>query len=594
MTNSRRFPRAVRAIVALAFFAALGPLAARAQEADLLVTKTDTPDPVSPGSDLTYTITVRNLGPDAASSAAWSDNLPAGTFFVSLAAAPGWSCTDPGTGFGGTVSCSIDPLPVDAVATFTLVVTLDEAVGCSPIVNTASASTTTFDPDVENDAATATTASALPCDADLALTKSDSADPVAPGAVFDYTITVANLGPGSAQSPALSDDLPAGTTFVSLSSPAGWTCTTPAFGANGTVACGAATLDPGNAVFTITVQADAALTPGTQLSNTATVSTSTTDPNPGDEADTEITAIEAAAALLGLVKDDSPDPVAPGGNLTYTLTTLSIITDGTELTLQDTLPADTTFVSLAVPGGWSCSTPAQGAAGDIQCSRLATVAGSATFTLVVAVDPGAALGSVVLNQATLSHPASGRQVVADEDTAVLSPATLTATKTVAGGFLPASGVSYTLVLTNAGPANQVDAPGDEFTDVVLAPLALVSATATSGTAFADVGTNTVTWNGTIPAGGSVTITIQATLPSTAIPGATISNQGALAFDADGDGVNEASGVTDDPSTAAANDPTSFLVARQSAVEIPAAGGVGLALFAGLLAIGAVMALRGQR
>jgi hypothetical protein len=48
--------------------------------------------------------------------------------------------------------------------------------------------------------------------------------------------------------------------------------------------------------------------------------------------------------------------------------------------------------------------------------------------------------------------------------------------------------------------------GDELTDVLPADLALVSASATTGTPFANTGTNTVTRNGAIAAGNSVTIT----------------------------------------------------------------------------------------
>ena len=37
------------------------------------ITKVDTPDPVTAGNNLTYTITVTNNGPDAAASASWTD-----------------------------------------------------------------------------------------------------------------------------------------------------------------------------------------------------------------------------------------------------------------------------------------------------------------------------------------------------------------------------------------------------------------------------------------------------------------------------------------------------------------------------------------
>src|SRR2546428_10417885 len=63
--------------------------------ADLSVTKVDSPDPVNAGSNLTYTITVTNNGPDAAANASWSDTLPAGATIVSLPAVAGLGCTAP-------------------------------------------------------------------------------------------------------------------------------------------------------------------------------------------------------------------------------------------------------------------------------------------------------------------------------------------------------------------------------------------------------------------------------------------------------------------------------------------------------------------
>ena len=51
--------------------------------ADLQVEKSDSPDPVIAGSNLTYTIKVTNLGPSDNSGFTLSDALPAGTSFVS-------------------------------------------------------------------------------------------------------------------------------------------------------------------------------------------------------------------------------------------------------------------------------------------------------------------------------------------------------------------------------------------------------------------------------------------------------------------------------------------------------------------------------
>ena len=66
--------------------------------------------------------------------------------------------------------------------------------------------------------------------ADLGVTVADSPDPVLAGNMVTYTITVSNNGPDPAIDASLSDPLPAGTTFVSLSSPGGWSCSTPSVG----------------------------------------------------------------------------------------------------------------------------------------------------------------------------------------------------------------------------------------------------------------------------------------------------------------------------------------------------------------------------
>ncbi|HEX2643279.1 MAG TPA: IPTL-CTERM sorting domain-containing protein, partial [Thermoanaerobaculia bacterium] len=109
-----------------------------------------------------------------------------------------------------------------------------------------------------------------------------------------------------------------------------------------------------------------------------------------------------------------------------------------------------------------------------------------------------------------------------------------------------------------------------------------------GTAVPTVATNTVTWNGPIPAGGSVTVTITARIADTA-GGQTISNQGTVNFDADGNGTNESTIQTDNPGLPGASDPTTFRAV--SAAEIPTLGELGLALMAALLAGGALLRLR---
>jgi len=78
--------------------------------------------------------------------------------------------------------------------------------------------------------------------------------------------------------------------------------------------------------------------------------------------------------------------------------------------------------------------------------------------------------------------------------------------------------------------------------VLPADLTLVAASASGGTATANTGTNTVTWNGVVPANDTVTISIDATI-KTGTEEHTIANQGTISYDADGNGTNEATAKT---------------------------------------------------
>jgi uncharacterized repeat protein (TIGR01451 family) len=434
--------------------------------------------------------------------------------------------------------------------------------------------------------------------ADLSVTKMSFIGPsVQAGNNITYAINVNNAGPSNAAAVTLSDMLPAGTTFQSLMVPAGWSCTTPAVGSNGTVSCSIASLPPGTSSFALTLGITFAVPHDTMLSNTAMVGSTTADPAPGNESSTASIRVSNLLASLDITKSDTPDPVAPGGNITYTITASNNGAGTIDVAgFSEIMPAGTTFVSLTVPAGWSCNPPPVGVNLSFGCTTAAWAPGnSAVFTLVLQVSPSTPLGTTIRNSVHLGANDGGdilKARIASATTQVLSPAAVSGTKTASGSFTPGSTVTYTVVLSNAGPAAQADNPGNEFTDVLPSSLTLVSATATSGTAVATVGTNTVTWNGSIPASGSVTITITATVSPAAAPGTTISNQGNFSYDADGNGTNEASGVTDNPATAGP-DATSFVVAPGAAgpSNIPTLDEVGLALLALLLGMGGAVMLR---
>lgn len=378
--------------------------------ADLGMTKTDAPDPVNVGNDLTYTVVVTNAGPNAATNVTLTDPLPANTAFQSLASPAGWTCMAPAVGGTGTITCTNPSLAVAAPATFTIVIRPGAgAVGA--LNNTATvAIADQADPNATNNSATASTT--VGGSADLNVTKADAPDPVNAGANITYTVVVTNNGPNSATSVTLTDPLPAGATFQSATVPAGWACTTPAVGAGGTISCTIAALaNAASDTFTFVVRAGG--TPGA-LPNTATVASTTTDPVTADDSATATTTVNAVADLA-VTKTDSPDPVNLGSNVTYTIVvTNNGPSPATSVVLTDPLPAGVTFVSATAPcaqaaGNVTCNlgTLNSGAASNISIVITPTAAGNLSNTATVAsavTDPNNANNSATAATVVNSTP----------------------------------------------------------------------------------------------------------------------------------------------------------------------------------------------
>lgn len=164
MKNSNRASqrRRCRALCATVFavvpFAALllagAGSAAPAGSADLKITKSDSPDPVTVGSTLTYTIRVDSLGPDLATGVVVTDQLPKGVDFVSASSTSG-KCTRK----GNKVTCNLGTLGFGAVnyagsSTVTIAVIPRKE---GTITNTASVKGDQSDPVGANDKASAST-----------------------------------------------------------------------------------------------------------------------------------------------------------------------------------------------------------------------------------------------------------------------------------------------------------------------------------------------------------------------------------------------------------------------------------------------------
>ncbi|MBC6981447.1 S-layer family protein, partial [Caulobacter sp. 17J80-11] len=212
---------------------------------------------------------------------------------------------------------------------------------------------------------------------------------VTAGQTASLTPRVTNVGTDAAANVTAQITLPSQITFSSLTAPAGWSCTTPAVGATGTVSCTKASVAAGAfETFTLTVGAGAAASPAT-TSLTFNV-TSDTETETATKA-FSVLAPDMQASLTG------PASVVRGQNATLTLTMTNAGTAATPMTSwQTTLPAGLTFASLSAPGGWSCSTPAVGAGGLMSCGASSIAVGaSPVFTLVVGVGAAAASPTTV-------------------------------------------------------------------------------------------------------------------------------------------------------------------------------------------------------
>ena len=234
---------------------------------DLAISKTDGSATYTPGTGLTYTIVVRNLGPSNVVGATVAD-----TFDAALGTPP-WTATGTaGTVFVATGSGHLSQtvgLPANGSITYTVTVAQVDPARTGDLVNTATVHVPpgVTDPVPENNTATDSDTPRLV--SDLAITKTDGSGTYTPGLGLTYTIVVRNLGPSTVVGATVAD------TFD-------WSLGTPPWTASGTVGtvfvgAGLGNLSQtvgiparGSITYTVTVaQVDPAKTG--DLVNTATV-----------------------------------------------------------------------------------------------------------------------------------------------------------------------------------------------------------------------------------------------------------------------------------------------------------------------------------
>ena len=329
-------------------------------EADLVIGKTDSVDPVVAGAPLVYTIRVDNNGPSDAQDVIVTDPLPAGVTLVSTSGC----AEDP----AGAPVCSLGTIAAGGFTEYTIdVVVNPSAPGIISNTATVTSSTTEGNPGDE----IATEDTAVVAMADLSISKTDSIDPVIAGTGLMYTVRVDNSGPSDAASVVVTDILPSDVTFVSTTG-----CAEDPLGAP---TCNLGTIEAGGfRTYTLTVDVDP--TARGIITNNASVTTAATDPAPANNSTSESTTVTAEVDLT-LVKTDSEDPLPSGNDLVYTL---SVTNHGpssaTGVVVTDILPAGVTLVDTV-----GC---AEDPAAVPTCT-LGTVnsGASAQYTITVSIDP---------------------------------------------------------------------------------------------------------------------------------------------------------------------------------------------------------------
>jgi uncharacterized repeat protein (TIGR01451 family) len=350
--------------------------------ADMRVTISDSPDPVVANNDITYTQTISNGGVAAAATATYTISTPPNTNFRSITPPAGWSCLTPIVGGAGAITCTNPSMPAGTTVNMPLVLRVNAGTAAGTIITaTPTVSSSTPDPYTFNNAATTTTTVVAVGTADLATTTVGSPDPAYPTSNISFTQTVTNNGPVAATNASFTQNTPAGTTFQSMTVPAGWACVTPAVGATGAITCTRANVPVGtSSTFIPVFRVNAGTAAGTTITDSVNVTATTTDGIPANNPSSDSIIVAArTSADVAIVKTDSPDPVGEGQMITYTL---RVTNNGpavaTNVTVADNLPGTVSFIR-STPSAGTCSGTT-----NISCN-LGSLAVGNTATVVIVV-----------------------------------------------------------------------------------------------------------------------------------------------------------------------------------------------------------------
>ena len=435
--------------------------------ADLALTKTG-PATANAGEELTYTIKVKNNGPDRATNVIVNDTLPNGLELVST------DPVSPACLGNVTIVCNLGNLDVGQIGIATIVA---RAMQPGPVNNDATATSDTGDGNPDNN--TGGWGTAIEPPPDLGLAKGVE---VLPGPRLRYTIDVENLGPTTAYGVVAKDIIDPEWTLLSVHTTKG--------ACDGRVVCAIGTLAVGE-------------------KETVTIEIGVTTHNPVHN-DVTATWYGGGIKLAGATSPGLPRLVVSkahvgnffaGGIGTYTVSVGNIGGGPTteDIVVKDTLPAGMTFASSS-GGDFACAAVLQ----EVTCTRSTPLdAGSSTgFTLLVDIAEDAPRQPVNIIEIRGGGGFVPEEPHGDPGT-IVDPPVLGVRKTVKERIVRIGhNFTYLIDVKNTGA---VTATNVQVIDTLPGSVDLVSVTPGAPTC---AGTRTISCNlGDLPVGETVTVEI---------------------------------------------------------------------------------------
>lgn len=434
--------------------------------ADLSITKTASVSSATSGQQFTYTMVVKNNGPDTATGVYLIDPIPGNACLNAIATSPQAGSY---TYSGNTIKWSIGSLNAGSSVTLNATVTAQAA---GTLVNTSTVSGNEPDPEPINNSATITVSVTGPsiASADLSLWKESFPVVIPVDSEFTYRLFAINNGPSQATGVFVVDPLPSGVLVQSATSTQGF-CTIT----GNTVNCQIGTLAPNQRV-SIRITAKPLVID--TFENTASIYSDNLvpDPNPGNNTANAITQV-IPSANLSVTKTASSETVILGEDLTYTI----VVTnhgpaDASLVVLKDSLSENATLISIDASQGTGCAPIGNN---EYLCT-LGNINVGAAATITMQVRPTAA--GCIFNTASVTSDTASTDAYQNKFSICTEVKRPVADIKVEKSHLPeiigiCTPVIYTIQVTNKGPSA---ATGVTLTDNLPPSLKLLSVCSSQG------------------------------------------------------------------------------------------------------------------